>query len=378
MARCILLLSLLMPGFSARSQTLKTENIIIVALDGYRWQEVFRGADSEILANDKFSKDADGTESFTGSSTSENRKSLMPFLWSVVAREGQLYGNRNFGNKVNCSNLQLISYPGYSEMLVGFADHRIHSNKKIQNPNTTVLEFLNRQKEYKDKVAAFTTWDAFPYILSEERSGIYVNAGTELAEGHISRQETWLNENQEHVVNQSNGTRFDEYTYLYAKEFIKRKKPKVLFLSFNETDEHGHAGRYDEYLKAANKADQLIADLWRYIQSSPEYKDKTTLIITTDHGRGSGKNNWTKHRLFARGSRQIWFAVIGPDTPALGEVKKRNKYYQKQLAKTISAFAGEQYHTPKSSGDVMQTMIRKASTPATASIAESNINPQQD
>jgi hypothetical protein len=348
-----------MPVFDAFCQTLKTENIIIVALDGYRWQEVFHGADPEILENNKFNSSLDRMDAFTASTVTDNRKLLMPFLWNVVARDGQLYGNRKFGNKVNCSNLQLLSYPGYSEMLVGFADHRIRSNRKIQNPNATVLEFLNRQNEYKDKVAAFATWDAFPYILSEERSGIYVNAGTKLADGKLSRQEKWLNENQEQVVNQSNGARFDEYTYLYAKEFLKRKKPKVLFLSFNETDEHGHAGRYDEYLKAANKADQLLADLWQYIQNSPEYKDKTTMIITTDHGRGSGRNNWTKHRLFARGSRQIWFAVIGPDTPALGEVKKRNKYYQKQLAKTISAFAGEQYHTSKSTGEVMHTMIQK-------------------
>lgn len=365
MNRIILSLCFLTASFSAFTQALKTENIIIVALDGYRWQEVFRGADPEILRK---SNDLSDVQSFIGSSTNENRKLLMPFLWNVVALDGQLYGNRNFGNKVNCSNLQLISYPGYSEMLVGYADHRIHSNKKIHNPNTTVLEFLNRQNAYKDKVAAFATWDAFPYILSEERSGIYVNAGTELADGKLTRQEEWLNENQHRVVNQSNGTRFDEYTYLYAKEFVKRKNPKVLFLSFNETDEHGHAGRYDEYLKAAHKADQLIADLWHYIQNSPAYKDKTTLIITTDHGRGSGKNNWTKHRLLARGSRQIWFGVIGPDTPALGEIRKRNKYYQKQLAKTISAFAGEQYHTSKTAGDVMHTMIRRPSGDVTGQL----------
>lgn len=362
---CVFFLSILC--FNAAAQSLETENIIIVALDGYRWQEVFRGADSKIVANEKFTEDESAAKAFIGESAEESRKLLMPFLWIVVAQKGQIYGNREFGNKVNCSNLQLLSYPGYSEMLVGFPDRRIHSNRKKINPNATVLEFLNRQQAYKDKVAAFTTWDAFPYILSEERSGIYVNAGTELADGKISHHERWLNENQEKVVNQLNGTRFDQYTYSYAKEFLKRKKPKVLFLSFNETDEHGHAGRYDEYLKAANKADELLADLWNFIQHSPEYKDKTTLIVTTDHGRGSGRKNWTKHRLFARGSRQIWFAVIGPDTPSLGEVKKRNKYYQKQLAKTISAFAGEQYHTPKPSGEVMQSMIHKPSAPMSVS-----------
>jgi hypothetical protein len=342
------------------AQELRTENIIIVALDGYRWQEVFEGADPGILTKDKFVSDEKGIEEFVGTSVEESRRKLMPFIWNTVANEGQLYGNRNFGNKVNCTNFQLISYPGYNEMLAGYADQRVHSNKKRANPNATVLEFLNRQNEYRDRVAAFSTWDAFPFILNEQRSGIHINAGTALATGKITAREKWMNENQQVVLNPENGARFDEYTYSYAKEFMKRKSPKVLFLSFNETDEHGHAGRYDEYLKAANKADQLLSDLWDYIQSSPQYKDRTTLIITTDHGRGNGKNNWTKHRLLARGSRQIWFAVIGPDTPPLGEVKSRSKYYQKQLAKTISAFAGEQYHSARAVGDVMHTMIIKA------------------
>jgi hypothetical protein len=359
MVRTFLLCLGLVSCISVYSQGLKTENIIIVALDGYRWQEVFEGADEKILGDNRFTKNRGQVQQFLHGDVQERRRALMPFLWNVVAGEGQLYGNRNHRNKVNCSNLQLLSYPGYSEMLVGYADLRVRSNEKKINPNATVLEFLNRQKEYQNKVAAFATWDAFPFILSETRSGIHVNSGNELATGSISQKERWLNQNQQIVVNPKNGARYDEYTYQYAKEFVKRRKPKVLFLSFNETDEHGHAGRYDEYLKAANKADQLIADLWAYIQSSPEYKNKTTLIITTDHGRGSGRKNWTKHRLLARGSRQIWLAVIGPDTPPLGEVKARNKFYQKQLAKTISAFAGEQYHTTRPAGSVMHTMIAR-------------------
>lgn len=350
---CIALLELL------KAQALKTENIIIVALDGYRWQEVFKGADAEILRKAKFVQDERAAHQYLANTEDEKRKALMPFLWNVVAREGQIYGNRKFGNKVNCSNLQLLSYPGYSEMLVGFADQRIHSNKKKANPNKTVLEFLNQQKQYNGKVAAFSTWDAFPYILNEERSGIHVNAATELAIGKITAQEIWLNENREKVINSANGARLDEYTYLYAKEFMKREKPKILFLSFNETDEFGHAGRYDEYLRAATKADHLIADLWTYLQHQPQYKGNTTLIITTDHGRGNGKNNWTKHRLFAKGSRQIWFAVIGPDTPPLGEIKKKSKYYQKQLAKTISTLAGHEYHAPRPVGDAVQSVIQR-------------------
>src|SRR5690606_32773898 len=86
-------------------------------------------------------------------------------------------------------------------------------------------------------------------------------------------------------------------------------------------------------------------------------RDQTTLLITTDHGRGNGKNSWRNHRLLAAGSRHIWFAVIGPDTPAFGEMKIKATTYQNQVAKTIAAFLGLNYQNEQRVGEVVQTMI---------------------
>jgi hypothetical protein len=130
-----------------------------------------------------------------------------------------------------------------------------------------------------------------------------------------------------------------------------------MFIGFDETDEHGHGGRYDEYLKSAHQADQMIAELWQWTQAQKDYKDQTTLIITTDHGRGKGKHSWRKHKLLVPGSAQIWFAVLGPDTPAFGEMKTPVKYYQKQIAKTIAAFLRLDYRQIEPVGEVVQTMI---------------------
>jgi hypothetical protein len=334
-------------------QELKTKNVIIVTLDGYRWQELFEGADPVILNRDKHVTDPQVRQTFGGSSTIVRRQKLMPFFWDVIGKKGQLYGNRNYNNKVNCSNNYLLSYPGYNEMLVGFPSSSISGNRKIENPNYTVLEFLHKQDAFKDRVAAFATWDAFPYILREQKSNLHVNAGTTLATGSISEREKWMNENPEMIF----GSRSDSYTYQYAFEYLKRARPRVMFLGFDETDSNAHGGRYDEYLKAANNIDKMISDLWQWIQSQPDYKDQTTLLITTDHGRGNGKNIWTNHRLFASGSRHIWFAVMGPDTPGFGEMKTNTKYYQKQLAKTIAAFAAVHYSNVKPVGEVIQTMI---------------------
>ncbi len=78
---------------------------------------------------------------------------------------------------MSVANNYYFSYPGYSEILTGIADDNIDSNDKIYNPNLTFLEWLNNHKLYKNKVAAFASWDVFPYIINTERSKIPVNAG---------------------------------------------------------------------------------------------------------------------------------------------------------------------------------------------------------
>ena len=179
----------------------KTKNVFLITLDGYRWQELFTGADPKLISNDKYVKDANTLKKlFWHEDPTKRREMLTPFFWTTIARQGQLYGNRTYNNKVNCSNKMWFSYPGYNEILTGYADdERINSNDKIDNPNTTILEHLNKQPLFKNKVAAFGSWDVFPYIINEKRSGVLVNAGFEPAKGILSSREIFLNELQEDI-----------------------------------------------------------------------------------------------------------------------------------------------------------------------------------
>jgi hypothetical protein len=347
----VVLSFILLTAGSVWTQELKTRNIVIITVDGYRWQELFQGADERILSSERYVSDTSVITRFGRGDEAVKRASLMPFFWNVIAKSGQLYGNRSYGNKVNCSNNYLISYPGYSEMFVGFPG-KISSNENKVNPNPTVFEFINRYPDFNREVAAFATWDAFPYILREVKSGIYVNAGKDPATGNLSPREAAINDELK-----LSGKRTDEQTFDLAFEYLKKSRPRVLFLAFDGTDFHGHGGRYDGYLKSANQADKMIEMLWNWIQSQPDYKDQTTFFITTDHGRGMGKNTWKNHRLVAPGSRHIWFAVMGPDTPAFGELKFKGKYYQKQVAKTLAAFLGMEFQPKKNAGEVIQTMV---------------------
>lgn len=318
----------------------KTENVVIVTLDGMRWQEVFGGADSALLKNKNFTKDSAATTAkFWNDDVLVRRKNLFPFLWSTVVQSGQLYGNRMYENKVNNANRYKFSYPGYNEIFTGYPDTAVNSNDKILNKNINVLEFINQQPAYKNKIAAFTTWDVFPYILNKWRSGIYVNADTDSLP--FTTEKFTLINNIQTLTTRPIGVRPDVLTYIAAREYMKENKPKVLYIAFDETDDLAHAGMYDLYLGSAYAEDRMIEDLWNYIQSTPQYKNKTTLIITCDHGRGDNpKENWQHHGEKIEDAGQIWIAAIGPDTKLLGEVKSSMQLYQKQLAATISKLLG--------------------------------------
>lgn len=264
----------------------------------------------------------------------------MPFFWNVLAAKGQLYGNRLFKNKVNSTNLYSISYAGYSEMFAGHADISIASNSKRSNPNFNVLEYLNQKNGYAGKVVAFTSWDVFPFILNRKRSNLKINSGYENM-GEIDGQESLVNMVANAVSNKTE-TRHDELTFITAKEYMNKFKPAIVYIAFGETDEAAHVGRYDLYLEKAAQLDRMLAELWHWVQSTPGYANNTTLLVTTDHGRGKGAK-WTDHGIFVNGSSQTWLGVIGPRIKALGEIKEEGQVYEKQIAQTIASLAGEYF-----------------------------------
>lgn len=318
----------------------KTENLVIVTLDGMRWQEVFKGVDSSIIVDKKFTNDSAAiTKKFWSADINERRKKLFPFLWTTVESNGQLYGNRIKACEVNNANPYKFSYPGYNEIFTGYPDTAVNSNDTIRNKNINVLEFINKQKNYTGKVAAFTTWDCFPYILNKWRSGIYVNSGVDSL--HFHTPEFNIINDLQFLAPEPIDVRLDVNTYLAGKAYLKTYKPKVLYIAFDETDDFAHAGMYDQYLKSAHAEDAMIADLWKTLQSMPEYKDNTTLIVTCDHGRGDAiKEQWTSHGEKIADAGQIWVAAIGPDTKHIGEATNCGTLFQAQLATTFATLLG--------------------------------------
>jgi len=329
----------------------RTENVVVVMLDGLRWQEVFHGADLELLKAPELAalgapkeRSAQAEKLYARSTPEERRQALMPFLWSVMATQGQIFGNRDLGSDSHVTNGLNFSYPGYNETLTGFGDPRIRSNDNIPNPNVTVFEWLHAKPAFAGKVAAFGAWDAFNGIFNRERCGFPVIAGYDPLTGIPATPEVkLLNELKAETVRVWPDEPFDPVPFHAAVEYVKAKKPRLLFIGLGETDDWAHAGAYPEYLNAAHLGDSYLRQLWTLLQSMPEYRGKTTLIVLPDHGRGVG-SLWTSHGEKIPESQQTWMAFLGPDTAALGERKDSATVTESQIAATLAVMLGEDYH----------------------------------
>ncbi len=339
----------------------KTKNVVIITLDGFRWKDLFNGSDSGNLFGKKFTSQdsASRIRKYWGKDENERRAKLMPFFWNTIAKQGQIYGNRTYGNFVNVTNKYWFSYPGYNEIFTGFADSLINKNDYGPNPNINILEFLNNKAAFKGKVASFASWDAFYSILNEKRSGLVINSGFKNYKGdNLTEMQKILNDLQWWLPKDYGmGERHDGITYALAKEYVKTNHPRVLHLSFIETDALAHSGKYDFYLDAANYNDKMIADLWKFMQSDPFYKDQTTFIITSDHGRGYD-DNWQHHYYSVAHSNEIFLAVMGPDTKPLGELKQKEQLYQNQIAQTIAALLGFKFENGHVIGKAIQQVLK--------------------
>jgi hypothetical protein len=326
--------------------SLKTRAVVLIVLDGLRWQEVFDGAEHDLM-NAKIGgvQDADQLrKDFWRDTPEEGRRVFMPFLWNVVAKQGQIYGNQHKGSIAQVTNGFKFSYPGYNEMSTGYPNPAINSNEFGPNPNATVFEWLNDKPEFHGQAAVFGTWNTYNDIFRAKRSGLFVRAGWDLSwAASLTPPEQRLKTLYETTTRVEDDDAFDSFSHADLLDYLQTHSPRALFVGYGGTDDWAHEGKYDLVLQAAHQDDQRIAELWNTMQAKPEYHDQLTFIITCDHGRGSGPKLWRDHDKNIDGAENIWIAVLGPDTPATGEMTNVSRITQSQIAATIAALLGQDY-----------------------------------
>ncbi|HET9369267.1 MAG TPA: hypothetical protein VFO19_03440 [Vicinamibacterales bacterium] len=327
--------------FPVRGQS-RADHVILITIDGLRWQEFFGGADREYFKRDRNGNAGESERRFWRASPGERRSTLMPFMWSSIAKDGQIFGDAEAGSLSRVTNGLWFSYPGYSEMFAGVADKRIDSNDKVPNPNVTVLEWLNTRPGFAGRVAAFGAWDVLPSILNVARSGLPVGTGYQPARSPSTDRERAINELAADLPRYWGYGPFDAPIVYAALEHLRTKQPRVLYVMLGEGDEWAHEGKYDLYLDATFRADRFIQRFWDAVQALPAYAGKTALVVTTDHGRGATTKDWSDHGRDVPAAERTWMALLGPGVPALG-VRRSVDVTTSQIAATIANLVGEDF-----------------------------------
>ncbi len=306
----LILSALILPLAPQASAQAPQRHAVLVTIDGLRWQEVFRGADPALVS--------DSAVRARYVDVADRGGALTPFLRSF-SEAGALIGNRDAGSCARVANEFWFSYPGYAELLSGRVNPAIRSNEARPNPDATVLELLARRPDFASEVRVFAEWDAVPAIVNVERSGIPVYTPVDPGSPHDPQ-------------------------VIQAVRALYGAWPRVVWIALGDTDNHAHAGDYAAYLDAAAAADAFIGELWAMLQSDPATAGATTLIVTSDHGRGdSADNAWRGHGsgrwrgmtvpgLRREGSDAIFMAVRGPGVSAAD--------YPPQACATASQIAG--------------------------------------
>lgn len=320
--------------------------VIVITMDGVRWKEVFRGADKYLINRPNFTSSMNyHKEKYFVEDSLQRRKLLMPFTWNYIAKKGVILGNRDEKNHVNLTNKPLWSYPGYNEIITGKPDDiNIINNDDILNPNVSIFEYVNNIPTYNQKVMVVGSWKMFTYIFNQNRSKLLINSGYQHSfNPKPTGKELYLNKLQDLTPKLWQNTRYDIFTHEYALEAMKNQKPHLLFIGYGEPDDFGHDKDYDLYLNAINRNDRMIEELWNYVQTDPFYKDQTTIIVTTDHGRGDFYE-WVDHSKHVKGSSNSFIMLLGPSIKKENFTKK--DYYSTQIAQTIADLLEIKWNNP--------------------------------
>jgi hypothetical protein len=259
-----------------------SHKIVLVTIDGVRWQDIFNGTDRHMLGR------------------KIQPESLLPNLYTNFVYNGTVIGKDSL---FVASGPAHISLPGYLEIMRGHPSHDCTANDCEPKLTTTVVDMF-------DNAAVFTSWDVIRKAVSNNKDKYVVNCGRDY------RSEGWkklgLVDNTTFPTAWSPEYRPDLETQKAVREYLKANgTPQFLWVALGDTDEWAHAGHYPEYILSLEVADQFVGELIKL------YDSDTTFIVTADHGRS---NNWTSHGWDAESARD-WIMMTGKDVPNQGFVK---------------------------------------------------------
>ncbi len=299
------LLSFEIDPIDASNQELKTEYVVILIIDGPRMSETF----------------CDSTHQY------------IPNLANVLAPQGVL---------VKCfkNNGPTYTNAGHAAITTGNYQ-RIKNNGLVLPKNPSIFQYYLKEKGL-DSTHAWV-------ISSKGKLSILANTK------HKKWKDQYTPARYCGIDGSGMGYSNDDPTFAAVKRIFGQYHPKLTLINLLEVDVRGHQRQWKEYLEGIQHTDQKALELWNWIQSDPIMKDKTTLLITNDHGRHLDgiKEGFAEHGDNCEGCRSIYLVALGPDFKKNAVLSR--SYEQIDISATVAKLL--KFDFPISDGEVMTELF---------------------
>lgn len=276
-------------------------------------------------------------------------QSIMPGL-QAMKKKGLSF------EQFEISNSEGISLPAYADIFAGKRQKEITSNDlspvELHSYSPTIFEEVTRQNKLKEEeVAIVPSWKKLcPLALSgnAEKSKMILDCSKAAPEKYED-------------------SRADVETFASLKKILSEKTPKLVFAHFVDADEEAHAqskkkkDKQDKgpYLDALKKSDEYVQSIEKLIDENPFYRNKTYLLVTTDHGRDT---QWTDHGkcCLCENFKKSFLIIKGPGITAQNISTLRD---HRDLAPTIAKIFGAKMHASQGKDLLTNPSRTQASLP---------------
>lgn len=307
-----------------------TRNLVLIAIDGTRWQEIFLGVDPQR------GRDA--------GIAVQSAPELLPNLYHLLIARGVALGAPGYGPAMTASGPEFVSLPGYKELLSGRPALECTSNRCPPARLPTLLDGARHELAASaDDVAAIASWERLDRATAQDNGAILISVGrTQGATRERLRLDACTSALLDEAARASPAPgnrdyRPDRYTAALALSYLRQRQPRVLFVGLGDPDEYGHAGDYRGFVGALQKLDAFLGDLYTELGALGRYGQETTVIVTTDHGWSS---EFTDHGSFAPESARVWLIAQGGAVPQRGLVEARRAHHLADVAPTARQLLG--------------------------------------
>jgi hypothetical protein len=310
-------------GHAARPREPDEAAVVVVVLDGARWQEVFVGSDPNLSGAPAVPAEA-----------------LMPRMHAFVAERGAAIGAPGRGAPMSASGPNFVSLPGYTEIFTGRRSHACADNDCAPARSPTVFDQARAAAQQPSDVAVLASWERIERAASAAPGQLVVSTGRALtshAEALRDDDSTrdWLERGAHADPFPGYGDfRPDRFTGALAVRYLEAKRPTLMFVGLGEPDEYCHRGDYAGYLASLHASDAIVGDLVDALGRMGARGRRTTVLVTADHGRG---RDYRFHGREFPESGRVWLVALGGAVEARGFARSLRPHRLADVAPTVRA-----------------------------------------